>query len=78
MKIFVGPTACAMGVRFSKSRCPIALALFARGFRDVSVDLDRIQWGRGKSIRTPDLAQAAIMQNDFGQEIQPFTFEIPD
>lgn len=76
MKVFVGPTACVVGRRFSKTQCPIALALQARGFQNVSVDLDLIRFGN-HAVPTPQLVQDTLMANDEGRELVPFSFELP-
>lgn len=76
-KIVVGPFHLGSGRRFSKTECPVALALRQQlgGRSDVSVDLDKISYGR-LACPTPSHVQDAIMRIDSGMTCEPFAFSI--
>lgn len=74
-RIYVPEGMFREGLRFSKKLCPIALALVAHGFANVSVDLEHIR-ADGLDIKTPDAVQEAIMAFDMRQPVRPFVFEV--
>ena len=75
-KVWVASQHMQYGRRFSKTSCPVALSLEAKGFQNVSVDLDRIT-AVGLDVQTPASVCDAIMAIDEGRHQSPFGFELP-
>lgn len=76
MKIIVTATHIKRGIPRSETKCPIAHALHAVGFRGIEVRTRRIILRDRREVKLPARAKKFIATFDNYEPVKPFSFNI--